>query len=1414
MRIPPPSAVLRVRDDRQRASAKRRFLAGMINKKMQTQTLLRQAQENDRRSAASATVMVLPGPAALTSFEAERLTAKLRALDAGVTAVEAAYLYVLQVVGPYDAGRLAELLGEGEPISQNRDMGHPDCVWIGPRLGTQSPWSSKATDILHNTGFEGIARIERARVVRVHGATDLQALVAALHDRMTESVFSAGAEELTTLFADREPKALAYVDVLGEGGAAIEAADRALGLSLAPDEIAYLVAEFTKLGRNPTDVELYMFAQANSEHCRHKIFNATWTIFDSDGSAGVRQPKSLFAMIRNTNELGGENVLSAYRDNAAVIRGGRGGRFFPEPEGAEYAYHEEEIEILLKVETHNHPTAISPWPGAATGSGGEIRDEGATGIGGKPKAGLSGFTVSNLNLPQAPQPWERVADRPAHIASPLDIMIEGPLGAAAYNDEFGRPALCGYFRTYEQESAGTVWGYHKPIMLAGGLGSIRTKHVEKGAIEPGHLLIALGGPAMLIGLGGGAASSGAGSGNTELDFASVQRDNAEMERRAQEVIDRCWQRGDANPIAFIHDVGAGGLSNAFPELVKDGGVGGTFDLHAIPRGEAGLSPLEAWCNESQERYVLAVAPDDLAAFEAICERERCPFAVVGVAEQAQRLALTDGDTKAIDLPLQVLFGKPPKMERAFSRTSVETKALDLSGVTIADAIERLLRLPAIASKSFLITIGDRSITGMVVQDQMVGPWQVPVADCAVTLGAYDRLWGEAMAVGERTPLAVIDAAASARMAVGEVITNMAGAAIGYVGAAPSLADIKLSANWMAAAGEGLEDQKLFDAVKAVGMEFCPALGMTVPVGKDSMSMKTRWRDGAAQKTVVSPLSLVVSGFAPVSDVRRTLTPELKAVDSVLLLIDLGEGRNRLGGSCLAQVYGQVGDVGGDAPSAEVLKAFFGAVQELNRAGKLLAYHDRSDGGLFVTLVEMAFAGYCGLEVEISGDSPASQQRDTGYPAFEAVAERGTPRPDFGTGMSRKLASPQDVSPPGVLAELFAEELGAVLQVRAADVDAVMVALQSAGLAASVVGRAVAGNDVVVHRGDEVVYRSTRVALQQMWAETSFHVQSLRDNPACAVEEFGLIADAGRPGLFVDVSWDLSGAGTQIPCGDDNQRSKGNDNSNSRSLRDDSQEGEGHVDGAPFVHTARPRVAILREQGVNGQVEMAAAFDRAGFAAVDVHMSDLLSGRVDLKSFKGLAACGGFSYGDVLGAGSGWAKTILFNARLKEMFAAFFAREDTFSLGVCNGCQMMAQLRGIVPGAEAWPHFGRNASSRFEARVCMVEVEESPSLFFAGMAGARMPIAIAHGEGHVSGVAAEAVVGLRYIDTYGHVTQTYPLNPSGSVGGVAGLSSVDGRALIVMPHPERVFLGVQHTWTRELRESPWMRMFENARAWVG
>ncbi len=1285
-----------------------------------------------------ASVLVLPGPAALPASEALRLLARLQAVDSGVTAVHAEFLYILKLdetaLKTAAESRLRDLLSVPSRPSTRRAS-----LWIAPRLGTQSPWSSKATDILRNTGFGAIARMERARAVSVQGAADAFPLASLLHDRMTESVFTTKSA-LQHIFDEHEAKPLRQIELLGQGPKAIADADRTLGLSLSDGEIRYLVNAFTKLGRNPTDVELYMFAQANSEHCRHKIFNAQWIV------DGVRQPRSLFGMIRHTHELHPENVLSAYKDNAAVIRGSAGSRFFPDPVDSTYASHAEDVHILLKVETHNHPTAISPWPGAATGAGGELRDEGATGRGGKPKAGLSGFTVSNLHLPQAPQPWEVEYGRPSHIASPLSIMLDGPLGAAAFNNEFGRPVLCGYFRTFELQVEGTTYGYAKPIMLAGGLGSIRAEHVQKSAMKPGYALVALGGPAMLIGLGGGAASSAASSSaSAELDFASVQRDNAEMERRAQEVIDRCWQLGDANPIAFLHDVGAGGLSNAFPELVKDGGCGGTFSLPQIPRAQSGLSPLELWCNEAQERYVLAVAPEHLAAFTALCERERCPVAVIGTAVAEPHLTLTDGATTPIDLPLDVLFGNPPKMERRFTRAATQRQPLALEGIDLADAIERVLRLPAVASKSFLITIGDRSVGGLVVQEQMVGPWQVPVADCAVTLAGFDTTCGEAMAVGERTPLALIDAAASARMAVGEVITNMAGAAI------EKLADIKLSANWMAAAGEPGQDQALYAAVHAVGMELCPALGMTIPVGKDSMSMKLKWRDGDEAKAVISPLSLVVSGFAPVADVRRTLTPQLEAGNTVLILVDLGEGKNRLGGSALAQVYSQLGNACPDTPDPARLQAFFDAIQQLNCAGKLLAYHDRSDGGLLVTLLEMAFAGNTGLHITLP-------QRST----LEAQSVSG-PHSDF--------------------SQLFAEELGAVLQVAVTDAEFLLATLRAASLTADIVGQPVPGNEVVIRSGQEVLYRSTRTALYKLWAETSFHLQSLRDNPDCAAQELSLLDDPDRPGLSVTTPFDPA-----------------------------------ERVSAPLLHTARPRVAILREQGVNGQTEMAAAFDRAGFSAVDVTMSDLLAGRKRLGNFIGLAACGGFSYGDVLGAGSGWARTILFNDALAEQFSGFFARADTFSLGICNGCQMMAQLAPIIPGAAAWRPFSHNVSTRFEARLCMVEIQPGPAIFFADMAGARVPIVIAHGEGHVAAEPANAAVSLRYLDTRGTVTEHYPENPSGSAAGIAGFASDDGRAMVLMPHPERMFLGLQHTWLsrtgRTLFHSPWQRLFDNARKWVG
>ncbi|HEY9118310.1 MAG TPA: phosphoribosylformylglycinamidine synthase, partial [Marinobacter sp.] len=1122
-----------------------------------------------------------------------------------------------------------------------------------------------------------------------------------------------------------------------------------LGLALADDEIDYLVDNFQSLGRNPSDVELMMFAQANSEHCRHKIFNASWDI-DGEG-----QDKSLFAMIRNTFEMNSEGVLSAYKDNASVIAGSRGGRFFPEPETGVYRYHEEDIHILMKVETHNHPTAIAPAAGAATGSGGEIRDEGATGRGSKPKAGLTGFTVSNLNLPGDPQPWELGYGKPDRIASPLDIMIEGPIGGAAFNNEFGRPNLTGYFRTFEELVPGAggeeVRGYHKPIMIAGGLGNIRASHVEKGAIPVGAKLIVLGGPSMLIGLGGGAASSmDSGSSNENLDFASVQRDNPEMERRCQEVIDRCWQMGDNNPICFIHDVGAGGLSNAMPELVKDGGRGGRFELRDIPSDEPGMSPLEIWCNESQERYVMAVAPDNLEKFDALCRRERCPYAVIGEATETHHLELGDSyfDDRPVDLPMDVLFGKPPRMHRSVSRSSFTKPIFDSTRIDLQEAINRVLRLPSVGSKSFLITIGDRTITGLVARDQMAGPWQVPVSDVAVTSSSFDVKSGEAMAMGERTPVAVIDAPASGRMAVGEVITNLAAAPIAR------LSDIRLSANWMAAAGHPGEDENLYETVRAVGMELCPALGITIPVGKDSMSMKTVWEeDNGEQKSVTSPLSLIISGFAPVTDVDRTLTPQLvtDAGDTDLILIDLAAGQNRLGGSALTQVYSQMGAVAPDLDDPEDIKAFFAVIQGLNADGKLLAYHDRSDGGLFVTLAEMSFAARSGIDIKLDGLAEDSSQ---------------FPR------------------------ELFNEELGAVIQVRREETGFVLQQFSAAGLGdhTSVIGT-LNQDDCIRYtfEGDEVIARP-RAALQRLWAETSYRVQSLRDNADCAQEEFDNLLDSDDPGLHASLTFDVS-----------------------------------EDVSAPYINKGiRPKIAVLREQGVNGQVEMAAAFDRAGFESVDVHMSDLLSGRASLEGFNSLVACGGFSYGDVLGAGEGWAKSILFSDRVRDQFAAFFNRQDTLALGVCNGCQMLSNLHELIPGSEGWPRFVRNQSEQFEARLVMAEVTPSPSAFMEGMVGSRMPIAVAHGEGRVefaSGTSAEQLseselVALRYVDNRGEVTTRYPYNPNGSQAGITGVTTRDGRVTIMMPHPERVFRTSQHSWHPKewAEDAPWMRMFRNARRW--
>jgi phosphoribosylformylglycinamidine synthase len=1290
-------------------------------------------------------MLTLRGPVAFSPARLEQRLSRLRAQNPAITGLYAEFVHFVELKSAPSRAQLSvleRLLRYGPNRAPERLEGRT--LWVVPRFGTISPWSSKATDIAHLCGLGEVARIERGIAYTIAGSiADEAGLRAILHDRMTESVLDR-VEAAEMLFAHSEPKPLRTVAVLAEGKAALEAANRSMGLALAADEIDYLVDAFTTLGRDPNDIELMMFAQANSEHCRHKIFNAEFVV------DGEEQADSLFRMIRRSTEASPDGVLSAYKDNAAVIEGSTGGRFFPAPGSNVYGVHEEPVHILMKVETHNHPTAISPFPGAATGSGGEIRDEGATGRGAKPKAGLVGFSVSNLRIPGAEQPWEVDHGKPGRMASALDIMIEGPLGGAAFNNEFGRPALTGYFRTFELEVPGArgreLRGYHKPIMIAGGLGNIRAGHVQKGEIPAGAALVVLGGPAMLIGLGGGAASSvAAGSSAEDLDFASVQRDNAEMERRCQEVIDRCWALGDDNPVVSIHDVGAGGLANALPELVHESRRGARFELRKVPNDEPGMAPLEIWCNEAQERYVLAISESGLARFEALCFRERAPYAVLGKATADGKLEVNDAhfENRPIDMPLDVLLGKPPRMRRDVQHVEVAHERFAVEQVDLADAVQRLLQLPTIADKTFLITIGDRTVTGLVARDQMVGRFQVPVADVAVTATSYDVYAGEAMAMGERTPLAILDAAAAARMAVAEAVTNAAAARI------PRIGDIRLSANWMAAAGYPGEDALLYDAVRAVGKELCPALGIAIPVGKDSMSMRTVWRDDEGEKSVIAPLSLIVTAFAPVSDVRATLTPELHAEQATeLLLIDLGQGKNRLGGSALCQVYGAVGDVPPDCDDPALLKSFFAAIQELNEQGLVHAYHDRSDGGLFVTLAEMAFAGGAGLEIALD--------------------------PLKGSDA----------------AVLFSEELGAVIEV--SERARVLEVLARHGLSAvtHALGRPTKDQRITFTREGRTLFNGERAALRAAWAETTYRMQSLRDDAACAAEEHALRGDASYTGLFAAPSFDLN---------------------------DDV--------AAPFIGKgARPRVAVLREQGVNGQLEMAYAFHRAGFEAVDVHMSDVLEGRVDLGSFRGLAACGGFSYGDVLGAGEGWAKSILFNTRAREAFAAFFARPDTFSLGVCNGCQMVSNLKELIPGAEKWPRFVTNRSERFEARLSLVRVEKTPSVLFRGMEGSVLPIAVAHGEGRaeflepteIATLESSHLVAARFVDHRGERTATYPLNPNGSPNGITALTTSDGRVTIMMPHPERVFRAAQYSWkpSEWSEDGPWMRLFRNARVWVG
>lgn len=1307
------------------------------------------------------------GGQALSGFRIQQLLPRLQAVHPKIAGIQARYVHLVASDHAPDARereQLAALLAYGEPHSGAADG---PLVVVTPRLGTVSPWASKATDIAHNCGL-AIRRIERVVEYRLAMQSgwlgkssleqgELAQVAALLHDRMTESVVP-HRSEAARLFTEVQAPPMEHVDLLAGGRGALEEANRRFGLALADDEIDYLVQAFQGLGRNPTDVELMMFAQANSEHCRHKIFNATFAI------DGHPQDKSLFGMIRNTHQLHPQHTVVAYADNASVMEGHAVERFVPAAGGL-YTKTAATHHVLMKVETHNHPTAISPFPGASTGAGGEIRDEGATGRGARPKAGLTGFTVSKL--------WDGRNGKPGHIASPLQIMTEGPLGGAAFNNEFGRPNLLGYFREYEQDVAGVTRGYHKPIMIAGGLGFIDAGLTHKIPFPPGTLLVQLGGPGMRIGMGGSAASSMATGTNTaELDFDSVQRGNPEIERRAQEVINRCWELGERNPVLAIHDVGAGGLSNAFPELTNDAGRGARFDLRKVPLEESGLAPREIWSNESQERYVLAIAPESLEQFRGFCERERCPFAVVGVATEERRLVVESAEDDAVDMPMEVLLGKPPKMHRDVQRVRREVPELDLTGVKLQDAAIQVLSHPTVASKRFLVSIGDRTVGGMTHRDQMVGPWQVPVADCAVTLADYRGFAGEAMSMGERTPLAAVDAPASGRMAVAEAITNLLAAPI-------ELPRVKLSANWMAACGEPGEDADLYDTVRAVGMELCPQLGVSIPVGKDSLSMRTQWSEGGAVKKVTSPVSLVVTAFASLADVRGTLTPQLQATeDTTLVLVDLGRGRNRMGGSILAQALEQPGGAVPDLDDAQDLVRLVDAVNALRAQGRILAYHDRSDGGLFAAACEMAFAGHVGVALNVDllvteGDGISDSRADHGD-AKNWAGQVGARRDEL------------------TLRALFNEELGALLQVRTADRNDVMQVLRAHGLSkfSHFVGKTrPAASTIDVGKGEVQVWRDARSVfsaklqdLHQVWDSVSWKICQQRDNPACADSEHAAAGDPADPGLHVFLP-------EAAPA-------------------------------APFVATSRPRVAILREQGVNSHVEMAYAFTEAGFDAVDVHMTDLQSGRHDLAAFQGVVACGGFSYGDTLGAGIGWARSITFNPALSRQFQAFFGRGDTFGLGVCNGCQMFAELADIIPGAQAWPRFTTNRSERFEARLAMVEVLESPSLFLAGMAGSRLPIAVAHGEGYPDftqrGDEAAVLRAMRYVDNHGQPTERYPFNPNGGAGGLTAVTTADGRFTALMPHPERVFRNIQMSWTSgdPSAHSPWMQIWRNARRWVG
>lgn len=1332
----------------------------------------------------------LEGGNALSTFRAQQLQPALEAIHPKIAGIAARFVHLVArdaAPTPAERERLAALLTYGDPYAGPADG---VALFVTPRLGTVSPWASKATDIAHNCGL-AVRRIERITEYRISlkggllggkpelSAEQLAQVAALLHDRMTESVVATRAEA-ERLFTELDAEPMAFVDVLGGGRVALEAANKAWGLALADDEIDYLVNAFTGLQRNPTDVELMMFAQANSEHCRHKIFNAQFTV------DGVAQDKSLFGMIRNTEQVAPQHTIVAYADNASIMEGSEIERFVAKFESfaeqvraPSYQKTSATNHVLMKVETHNHPTAISPFPGASTGAGGEIRDEGATGRGSKPKAGLTGFTVSKL--------WGSEMGKPEHIASPLQIMTEGPLGGAAFNNEFGRPNLTGYFREYEQQVGDITRGYHKPIMIAGGLGVIDSEQTKKILFPAGTLLIQLGGPGMRIGMGGGAASSMAtGTNAAELDFDSVQRGNPEIERRAQEVINHCWAQGAGNPILAIHDVGAGGLSNAFPELTNDAGRGARFDLRAVQLEESGLAPKEIWSNESQERYVLAIAPESLAQFTAFCERERCPFAVIGTATEERQLVLEDtavesGDQKfPVDMPMNVLLGKPPKMHRDVTSVQRSFAPLNVDGLPLEKAVIEVLAHPTVASKRFLITIGDRTVGGLTHRDQMVGPWQVPVADVAVTLADFRGFAGEAMAMGERTPLAAINAPASGRMAVAEAITNLLAAPI-------ALPRVKLSANWMAACGEPGEDAALYETVKAVGMELCPALNISIPVGKDSLSMRTQWSEGGQTQKVTSPVSLIITGFATLADVRGTLTPQLdaKEEDTTLVLIDLGRGKMRMGGSILGQVLNQSGDETPDLDDAKDLIALVDAVNALRAQGQILAYHDKGDGGLLATVAEMAFAGQVGVALNVDmliteGDGISDSRMDSGD--SKNWAQQVSGRRDELT-----------------LRALFNEELGVVLQVKTSERNQVMQTLREHGLAtcSHFVGKTrPASSGIDAGKGELQVWRDAKAVfsaslsdLHQVWDAVSWKICQQRDNPACADSEHAVAGDPANPGMHVHLTFDP----------------------------------QQNV-AAPFLHLARPRVAVLREQGVNSHVEMAYAFTEAGFEAYDVHMTDLQTGRANLADFKGVVACGGFSYGDTLGAGIGWARSITFNERLSEQFQQFFGRADTFGLGVCNGCQMFAELADIIPGAQDWPRFTTNQSHRFEARLSMVEVLESPSLFLQGMAGSRLPIAVAHGEGYANfqyrGNADRAIAAMRYVDNHGQATEQYPFNPNGSAGGLTAVTTADGRFTAMMPHPERVFRNIQMSWTDLAATggrdalSPWARVWRNARKWLG